>query len=179
MISGTRLGVALDRARQRVAAERAEAHPRQRRLLARLERHAVVVDHDQRPVALDDRPLLREVERHDRDLLAVDVVPDVELGPVREREDADRLALVLARVVEPPELRAAGSSGPSGAARERNEKIRSLARDLSSSRRAPPNAASKPYASSACLSASVFITSVWTAEPCVNGLMPCREALAR
>ena len=74
------------------------------RLLPRLERHPVVVDHDPRPVAVDDRPLGGEVERHDRDLLAVDVEPDVELGPVREREDADRLALAVARVVEPPEL---------------------------------------------------------------------------
>ena len=56
--------------------------------------------------------------------------------------------------------------------------MRSLARDFSSSRRAPPNAASKPYLSSACFSACVFMTSVWIAEPCVNGLMPMREPLA-
>ncbi len=49
--------------------------------------------------------------------------------------------------------------------------MRSLARDFSSSRRAPPKAASKPYLSSACLSPSVFMMSVWIAEPCVNGLM--------
>ena len=36
----------------------------------------------------------------------MDVLPDVELGPVGERKDADALALVLARVVEAPELRA-------------------------------------------------------------------------
>ena len=35
-----------------------------------------------------------------------DVVPDVELGPVREREDADALARVDAPVVEAPQLRA-------------------------------------------------------------------------
>ena len=100
-----RVGVRLDRARERVAAERPEAHalhlaaPRRARAA-----HALVVDHDPRPVAVDDRPLVGEVERHDRDLLAVDVEPDVELGPVREREDADRLAAPVARVVEPPEL---------------------------------------------------------------------------
>ena len=55
---------------------------------------------------------------------------------------------------------------------ERNENTRSLARDFSSSRRAPPKAASKPYLSSACFSPCVFMTSVWTAEPCVNGPMP-------
>ena len=41
----------------------------------------------------------------------------------------------------------------------RNEKIRSFARGFSSSRRAPPIAASNPWRSSACFSASVFITS--------------------
>ena len=50
--------------------------------------------------------------------------------------------------------------------------MRSLARDFSSSRRAPPKAASKPYLSSACFSPSVFMMSVWRAEPWLNGLMP-------
>ena len=104
MIAGQRVGLALDRAGQRVAAERAEAHLLQHRLLARLQRHALVVDHDQRAVALDHRPLRREVQRHDRDVLQVDVLPDVELGPVRHREHADALALVLARVVQAPQL---------------------------------------------------------------------------
>src|SRR5205814_9929586 len=36
--------------------------------------------------------------------LARDVLPDVELGPVRDREDADVLALADARVVEVPQL---------------------------------------------------------------------------
>ena len=46
-----------------------------------------------------------EIERHHRDVLARDVVPDIQLGPVREREDAEALAGVLAGVVEVPELR--------------------------------------------------------------------------
>ena len=96
---------ALDRAGERVAAERAEAHAAQLRDLARRERHTLVVDHDQRAVTLDHGPLRREVERHDRDLLEVDVLPHVELGPVREREHPHRLARVAARVVEPPQLR--------------------------------------------------------------------------
>src|SRR5436305_14502005 len=54
----------------------------------------------------------------------------------------------------------------------RTEKIRSFARDFSSSRRAPPNAASNPWSSRACLSATVFMTSVWISEPCSNGLIP-------
>ena len=55
-------------------------------------------------VALHRRPLRREIERHDLDPLAQDVLPDVELGPVGQREDAHALALVLARIVERPQL---------------------------------------------------------------------------
>ena len=54
--------------------------------------------------------------------------------------------------------------------------MRSFARDFSSSRRAPPNAASKLYLSSACFRPCVFHMSVWMDEPCVNGLMPSSAA---
>ncbi len=69
---------------------------------------------------------------------------------------------------------AAAAWGPSGAAAERIENTRSLARDFSSSRRAPPKARSKPYLSSACFRPSVFHMSVCTADPWSNGLMPSR-----
>jgi hypothetical protein len=48
---------------------------------------------------------VREVDRRQVDALVLDVLPDVELGPVRQREDADALAEVDATVVEVPELR--------------------------------------------------------------------------
>ena len=70
MTAGSVSAVALDRAGERVAAERAEPDAAQLGLLAVAQRHAVVVDHDQRAVALDDRPRRAEVQRHDRDLLA-------------------------------------------------------------------------------------------------------------
>src|SRR3569623_425046 len=79
----------LDRPGQRVTAQRPEPHALHLRLLPRLEPHPLVVDHDHHAVAVHDRPLLGEVERHDRDLLEVDVLPDVKLGPVGEREDPD------------------------------------------------------------------------------------------
>ena len=47
---------------------------------------------------------LREIERHHRNVLDVDVVPDVELGPVRERKHADALPWRDAAVQEVPEL---------------------------------------------------------------------------
>jgi hypothetical protein len=53
--AGERVGVALDRARQRVAPERAEPHVLDLGHLARVERHAVVVDHDQHATAVDHR----------------------------------------------------------------------------------------------------------------------------
>ena len=48
---------------------------------------ALVVDHDQRAV-LDNLALGGEVQRDDRDAFQVDVLPDVQLGPVGQREDA-------------------------------------------------------------------------------------------
>ena len=47
-------------------------------------------------------------------LLARDVLPDVELGPVRDREHAEVLAGALAAVIAYSRARAAGSSDPIG-----------------------------------------------------------------
>src|SRR4030081_308292 len=52
---GKRGRLALHGARQWVAAERAEAHAPQLGPLARMQRHALVIDHDERPIAIDDR----------------------------------------------------------------------------------------------------------------------------
>ena len=67
--------------------------------------NSLIVDHDQRAVLLDDFPLGSEVQRHDRDLLEIDVLPDVQFGPVGEREHTDRLALLHLAVVEVPQFR--------------------------------------------------------------------------
>src|SRR3546814_2111097 len=74
------------------------------RRLAGQQREAIVVDHQQQPIAHHRRPRRGDIERHDRDIFARDVLPDVELGPVRDREDADALALRLAGVVEVPQF---------------------------------------------------------------------------
>src|SRR3546814_20202767 len=50
---------------------------------------AIVVDHQQQTIALYGRARRGEVERHDRNIFARDILPDVELGPVRDREHAD------------------------------------------------------------------------------------------
>jgi len=107
LLNDLRQGVrlALDGAGERITTERTEAHALQHRLLTRLERHAIVVDHDQNPTAFDDRPEFGEIERHDGDLFRGDIFPNVELGPIRQRKDPHRLALRKARVIESPEFR--------------------------------------------------------------------------
>src|SRR5690606_20379560 len=84
-------GGGADGAGQRVATQRSEANHFQARFLSGAEGKAVVVDHDQGAFAVDDGALCREVQRNDLDVLEIDVQPDVELGPVGQREGADAL----------------------------------------------------------------------------------------
>ena len=110
-------------------------------------------------------PRRGEIQRHDRDFLALDVEPDVELGPVRQREHAHALAAALAAVVEPPGLRRAGASDPSGDARCGAKKCAPW-RATSPRRAARRRTRHRSRIwSSAWRSACVFITSVWTSEP--------------
>ena len=74
-------------------------------MLARVERQPLVVHQEERARTLDHGSRFGEVEGHDRNLLVLDVAPDVELGPVGERKDAQALAGMLARVVQAPDLR--------------------------------------------------------------------------
>src|ERR1043166_8688114 len=79
-----RLG--FDRAGQWIAAERAKPDAPHVGRLARLQGQAVVIDHDPRAAALHDGTFLGKIERHHIDAFRLDVLPDIELGPVRERE---------------------------------------------------------------------------------------------
>src|SRR5438477_7595014 len=92
-----------DAAGARHVADGAEAHARAERLLVgkALDETGDRVQH---PVALEHVALVREVDRRQLEALARDVLPHVELGPVRDREHADVLALADARVVEVPQL---------------------------------------------------------------------------
>jgi len=93
---------------QRVATQGTEAHhllvDAGLLLWRQMLKDALVIDHHQRAVELDHLPLGGEVQGHDRDLLKVDVLPDIQFGPVRQREDTDRLALLDLAVVEIPQL---------------------------------------------------------------------------
>src|SRR6266550_147155 len=101
LLEGVR--VRLDRRGQVRVADRPVADLPALRLLAVLLRRELV-DHVQHPVAGGHLALGGEVQVGDLDALSGDVGPDVELGPVREREDADALALVDTTVVEAPQL---------------------------------------------------------------------------
>jgi hypothetical protein len=165
---GTVSASRLDRARQRVAAERAEADLAQLGLLARrsgMRSSSTMIQH---AVALAPPGARRRSRAAPRQVLAVHVEPHVELGPVAEREDADRLSLGDLAVEEVPQL-GRWFFGSHWWKRSRKLNTRSLARLFSSSRRAPPKAASKPPAFSACFSPSVFITCVCRCVPCRTG----------
>ena len=62
-------------------------------------------DREQHPVALEHLALVGEVDRRHLELLGLDVAPDVELGPVGDRERAHALAAPHDRVEQVPDLR--------------------------------------------------------------------------
>src|SRR5471030_2823057 len=101
-------GLGLDRARQRVVAKCAETDflfdDALLVLITEVIEEAIVVDHDPGAIHLDDIAFGREVQRHDRDTFQVDVLPDIQLGPVRQREYTNRLAFVDVAVVDVPQL---------------------------------------------------------------------------
>src|SRR5688572_13158350 len=63
-----------------------------------------VIEDDDLPIADHRLARLREVQGVDGNLLEIDVLPHVELGPVGQREHPDRLAGIDPRVVEVPQL---------------------------------------------------------------------------
>src|SRR3954467_520360 len=93
-----------DAAGARHVADSPEADVRGERLLVR-EALDEVGDGVEHAVPLEHLALVREVDRGQLEGLARDVLPHVELRPVRDREHADVLALADARVVEVPQLR--------------------------------------------------------------------------
>src|SRR3954464_3789426 len=93
----------LDRARAAHVADRAVAHERAEDVLLG-QALDVVRGGVEHPVAAEDLALVGEVDVRDLELLGHDVLPDVELGPVAQREHTDALAAADAPVVEVPQL---------------------------------------------------------------------------
>src|SRR6188474_396265 len=100
-----RISVGSNRAGARRAAERPHsALQRLGSLAGHRDDKRLLLD-DQGGAAHDHLAFFGEIERDDRDLLDVDVLPDVNLGPVREREDANALAGPQLAVEQAPKLR--------------------------------------------------------------------------
>src|SRR3954449_6415463 len=100
-----------DGARAAHVADGPVAHALRERLLA-LDQLDVGRQRVEHPVAAEHLALVSEVDRRDLEALLLDVLPDVELGPVRQREDADVLALADPPVVDAPQLRALAARVP-------------------------------------------------------------------
>ena len=96
-------GVRLDRAGAGRVADGAEAHRLLDELFA-VHHGDERADREQHAVALEDLAAVRVVDRRQLDAVLDDVLPDVELGPVRQREHADVLTLAVPAVVEVPQL---------------------------------------------------------------------------
>ena len=121
--------MALDRAGQRIAAEGAK----RTHLVSRCSPGRSVIRSSSRMMRAPSRSITGrgagEIERHDRYVFLRDVVPDISLGPVRERKDAKRFAGSLAGVEQAPEFGSLVRRIPACSA-ERKENTRSFARDL-------------------------------------------------
>src|SRR6476619_4112336 len=100
---GVRAGRGVDRPGARHVTDGAVAHePGLDRLVASGLAHRA--DGEPHAVPVDDLALVGVVERRERDVLALDVAPDVDLGPVADREDPHMLTGAVARVEEVPQL---------------------------------------------------------------------------
>ena len=97
------IGLGTNRAGAGGATESSEAARHHLRLLALRQAHWPF-GWNKLLIANDHWSLLGEVHRNDRDFFSVNVEPDIELGPVRQGEDADVLALIVVAVVEVPQL---------------------------------------------------------------------------
>ena len=64
----------------------------------------MIVDQNPLAKALDHGTLGGEVERHDRNVLLADVLPDICFGPIGERKNPDRFSGIDSRVVKIPQL---------------------------------------------------------------------------
>src|SRR6478672_592586 len=100
---GVRAGRGVDRPGARHVTDGAVAHePGLDRLVAPGLAHRA--DGEPHAVPVEDLALVGVVERRERDVLTLDVAPDVDLGPVADREDADVLARTVPGVEEVPQL---------------------------------------------------------------------------
>ncbi len=97
---------ALSGAGQGITAQSTKPHHPHFRLFTFVQRHPIIIDHDQIAATPDDWPAGGKVQRYNGDVLIADILPDIQLGPVGQREDTHGFTLVDAGVVGAPQLRA-------------------------------------------------------------------------
>src|SRR5882762_4630696 len=90
---GNAIGIRPDRSRARYATERPHAALDGLNLFS-WAKLIVRINQNDRAVAHDRLAFFCKIKRHNRDILDVDVEPDVEFRPVGERKNADALAFV-------------------------------------------------------------------------------------
>ena len=99
-----RIGLRANGAGAGRAAQRAHAAHHHLRLFAG-QQGDIVLHRNQQFAAHHHGLRTGEIQRHHGNVFHLDVLPDVELGPVGERKNADGFALVHAAVKEVPQLR--------------------------------------------------------------------------
>ena len=75
------------------------------RLLTRVQAHSVVIHHDNVAVSVYNRTLFCKIKRKDRDIFSLNVLPDIRLSPVGNRENTDAFAFIDLRIIKFPHLR--------------------------------------------------------------------------
>lgn len=69
-----------------------------------LEIDTIVIHHHQHAVTFQNRAFSSQIQRHDVDVFQPDVLPDILLCPVGEREDAYTFAFINLTVIVTPQL---------------------------------------------------------------------------
>ena len=87
-------------ARQRPAAQSTETHHLHFDLITIFFRQTVVIRHDDITIQIDHRTFLGIIQRNDRNILQTDILPDIQLRPVADREHTDTLTFVYTGVVD-------------------------------------------------------------------------------
>src|SRR5258708_23619031 len=100
---GNRVGIGADCAGAGTASQRTQA-ARDPLFFAGQTLHEWLLHGNQAVAAHQHAPRLCKVERNNRDFLEMDVVPDVELSPVGQWEDADAFARADAAIEEAPQF---------------------------------------------------------------------------
>ena len=80
---GQRCSLALNSASEGVTTQSAKANRSLHRSLIRLQRQPMIIDHDQHAISHNGGTFSRKIQWHNFDIFQLDVLPDIELCPIR------------------------------------------------------------------------------------------------